>query len=126
MKEFMFFIRKQGNRKETLSSDTHQKFLKSCELYIDQLKKEGKLISAQPVEWSGEIISSVDREWNKIPFNESQEIIGGYYHILAKDIEEAIALAKGNPEFEFNPKTRIEIRPIKLKEETTGFVYPVA
>ncbi len=124
MKEFMFFIRKQSGSKETLSTEQHQKFLKGCELYIGKLKSEGKLISAQPIERTGVIISSATGMWNEVPFNESTEVIGGYYHILAKDLNEAIAIAKANPEFEFNPKTRIEVRPLKMKEESTGFVYP--
>jgi hypothetical protein len=124
MKEFMFFIRKQSNSQETLSTEQHHKFLKACESYIGKLKSDGKLISAQPIEWKGKIISSSDGKWNDVSFNESKEVIGGYYHILAKDLEEASVIAKANPEFQFNPNTRIEVRPIKMKEESTGFVYP--
>lgn len=123
MKEFMFFIRKQSDSAVTLSPEKHQQFLKGCEMYIAQLKREGKLISAQPIERAGNIISK-SSEWNKAPFNEAKEVIGGYYHILAKDLDEAIEIAKANPEFEFNQDTRIEVRPIKMKEETTGYVYP--
>ena len=124
MKEFMFFIRKQSDTKFTLSQEKHLQFLKGCETYIAKLKKEGKLISAQPIERDGDIISYSENAWKDIPFNETKEVIGGYYHILAEDLSEAIAIAKKNPEFEFNPGTRIEIRPIKMKEQTTGFVYP--
>ena len=124
MQEFMFFIRKQSDSKMTLSPEKHQEFLKGCETYIAKLKKEGKLISAQPIERAGDIISYPGKEWKDVPFNETKEVIGGYYHILAEDLSEAIAIAKENPEFEYNPDTRIEVRPIKMKEETTGFVYP--
>ena len=124
MKEFMFFIRKRANSKETLSAEQHQQFLKGCELYIGKLKKEGKLISAQPIEWSGDIISSAGKGWNSAPYDETGEVIGGYYHIRVQDLKEAISIAKENPEFQFNPGTRIEVRPIKMKEESTGFVYP--
>ena len=124
MKEFMFFIRKQSDSKMTLSAERHQQLLKGCEAYIGRLKKEGKLISAQPIERAGNIISCSNNVWKDVPFNEIKEVIGGYYHILAEDLSEAIAIAKANPEFEFNPDTRIEVRPIKMNEETTGFVYP--
>ena len=124
MKEFMFFIRKQSDSQIALPPERHQQFLKGCEAYIGELKKEGKLISAQPIERDGDIISCSNNEWKDVPFNETKEVIGGYYHILAEDLSEAIAIAKANPEFEFNPDTRIEIRPIKMKEEMTGFVYP--
>ena len=124
MKEFMFFIRKQSDSKESLSPDKHQQFLKSCESYIGKLKSEGKLISAQPIDRAGHIISGKTGTWKEVPFNETTEVIGGYYHILAKNLEEAIDIAKRNPEFEFNIGTRIEVRPIKMKEDATGFVYP--
>jgi len=124
MKQFMFFIRKQSDSELTLSPERHQQFLKGCETYIAKLKKEGKLISAQPIEREGNIISRKDNVWKDVSFSETKEVIGGYYHILAEDLSEAIALAKANPEFEYNPDTRIEVRPIKMKEDTTGFVYP--
>ena len=124
MREFMFFIRKESNSQDTLPPEQHQKCLKGCESYIGKLKKEGKLISAQPIEWTGGIISGKGETWSQAPFNESKEVIGGYYHIRARDLEEAISIAKANPEFEYNTNTRIEVRPLKMKEETTGFVYP--
>ena len=124
MKEFMFFIRKQTDSKASLPPETHHDFLKSCESYIGKLKKEGKLISAQPVDRAGKIISGNAGNWKQTVFNETTEVIGGYYHILATDLDEAITIAKANPEFEFNKDTRIEVRPIKMKEETTGFTYP--
>jgi len=124
MPEFMFFIRKQRNSEASLSAEVHEKFLKSCERYISSLKKDGKLISAQPIEWVGKIISSSGGSWKAQPFDELGEVIGGYYHIRANDLEEAVSLAKANPEFEYNRDTRIEVRAIKTKETTTGFVYP--
>src|SRR6185369_10254996 len=100
MKEFMFFIRKQSDSMLTLSPERHQQFLKGCETYIAKLKKEGKLVSAQPIERDGKIISREASAWKDVPFNETKEVIGGYYHILAEDLSEAIAIAKANPEFE--------------------------
>lgn len=120
----MFFIRKQTDSKLTLSPEMHNRFLKGCEIYIDNLKEKGKLISAQPIDRAGKIISGKQGEWKEVAFNETSEVIGGYYHILANDLDEAIEIAKANPEFEFNTNTRIEVRPIKMKEESTGFVYP--
>jgi hypothetical protein len=124
MKEFMFFIRKKNNSENTLSSEKLNQFLKSCETYIENLKQQGKLVSAKPIVWSGKIVSGNAEKWKEIAYDEGSEVIGGYYHILAKDIDEAIEIAKANPEFKFNENTRIEVRPVKMKEEQTGFVYP--
>lgn len=124
MKEYMFFIRKKTNSKDTLPPDTFLQFLKACENYIGDLKNKGKLISAQPIAWTGKIISGKADRWKEAPYDETGEVIGGYYHILAKDIAEAVEIAKANPEFSFNENTRIEVRPVKMEEEQTGFVYP--
>jgi hypothetical protein len=124
MKEFMFFIRKNSNSQETLPADKFQQFLRSCEVYIENLKQQGKLVSAKPIDWSGKIISGKNDKWKETSYSEQGEVIGGYYHIMAKDIDEAIEIAKANPEFTFNENTRIEFRPVKMKEDQTGFVYP--
>ena len=120
----MFFIRKKNNSETTLPPEKLNQFLKSCETYIGNLKQQGKLVSAKPIVWSGKIISGKAEKWNETAYDESGEVIGGYYHILAKDIDEAIEIAKANPEFSYNENTRIEVRPVKMKEEKTGFVYP--
>jgi len=39
-------------------------------------------------------------------------------------MNEAIEIAKENPEFEYVPSASIEVRPIKMKEEQANFVYP--
>lgn len=124
MKEFIFFIRKQSNSEQTLSTEKHQQFLKACETYIGDLKHKGKLISAQPIVWDGAIISKHYDLWLEENLDTNQEIIGGYYHILAKDLAEALQIAKANPEFTYNDGARIEVRPLKTKESSTGFVYP--
>jgi len=124
MKEFKLFIRNEEHSKSSMSPEQHQEFLKQCEIYIGKLKKEGKLISAQPIVREGKIISGSPGAWKEIPYNENKEVIVGYYHILANDLDEAVAIAKGNPEFEYSTSARIEVRPIKMKEESTGYVYP--
>jgi hypothetical protein len=124
MKEFMLLIRNKNDHQEGWTSEHFQLFLKKCEIYITNLKKEGKLISAQPLVKEGKIISGSKGSWHEVAFNQTDEVQVGYYHILAKDIKEAISIAKKNPEFEFGHGASIEVRPIKTKENSTGFVYP--
>jgi len=86
--------------------------------------KNGNLIGAQPLVREGKMISGTPGAFNEGPYAETNEIIVGYYHILANDMDEAVELAKGNPEFAYTQTAKIEVRPIKMKEETTSFVYP--
>ncbi|PSL46518.1 hypothetical protein CLV51_103498 [Chitinophaga niastensis] len=124
MKEFMLLIRNEGDQKTGLSPEQHQLFLKDCEIYIEKLVKKGALISAQPLIREGKMISGTPGAWKEGPYHEGSEIIVGYYHVLAEDIEAAIAIAKGNPEFAYSKLAKIEVRPVKMKEASTGFEYP--
>ena len=120
----MLFILKQNDSGKTLPPDLFNQFLKSCEVYIEKLKSSGKLISAQPIEHNGKIVSVQNEEFTEKQLIKKEDLIGGYYHIYAEDIDEAISIAKSNPEFKFNPDTKIEVRPVKGSEKTTGYVYP--
>jgi hypothetical protein len=122
--EFMLYIRNAGDSKAALTADEHLAFIKKCEVYIGRLKAEDKLIAAQPIVREGFIISKNAAGWTNTRIDPTKEVQVGYYHIRANNIEEAIAMAKDNPEFEFVPSASIEIRPIKMKEEQTNFVYP--
>lgn len=123
-KEFMLYIRNSGDAKTALSPDEHLSFIKKCEVYIGKLKAEGKLIAAQPIIREGFIVSKSEEGWITKPVDPDKEVQVGYYHIRANDINEAMEIAKDNPEFEFVPSATIEVRPIKMKEAQTNFVYP--
>ncbi len=124
MKEYMLLIRNTADSKESFTPAQHHEFVKSCEVYIGNLKKENKLIAAQPLIREGKMISGTPGNWNEGSYNEGKDVQVGYYHIRAKGMDEAIAIAKGNPEFAFTTTARVEVRPIKMKEEVTGFKYP--
>ena len=124
MKEFMLLIRNEIDHQNQWTTDRQLTFLNKCSEYIAELRKQGKLISAQPLIREGKMISGTKGSWKESAFNDSKEVIVGYYHLLANDMEDAMAIAKQNPEFEYGTKARVEIRPVKTKEESTKFVYP--
>lgn len=122
----MLLIRNQIDHQSSWSAERHRQFLQACQTYIGRIKKEGKLISAQPLVREGRMISGTAGKFSEQNFTQNNEVIAGYYHIIANDIEDAISIAKQNPEFEFSTTAKIEVRPIKMNEEKTGFVYPSA
>ncbi len=124
MKEFVLLIRNEIDHQASWPPEQHSEFLRKCEVYIGTLKKEGKLISAQPLVREGKMVSGRKGSWKEGPFNDTTEVIVGYYHVLADDLHDAIAIARRNPEFEYGTTARVEVRPVKMKEDTTGFVYP--
>jgi len=120
----MLLIRNEGDGKSALSSEQQQQFLNDCMVYIQNLTKNGKLKGAQPLVREGKMVSGRPGAFKDGPYNESKEIIVGYYHIIAKDMDEAISIAQENPEFAYVKGAKIEVRPIKTVEESTSFVYP--
>ena len=75
----------------------------------------GKLKGAQPLESERAIIHGNKGVFKDGPFNESKEVIVGYFHILANDMNEAREIAISNPMFEVAEGT-IEVCPIKVME----------
>ena len=124
MKEFMLYIRNAKDAKLSLTPEQHLAFIKQCEVYISRLKSENKLIAAQPIVREGVVIKKSADSWIEKDIAADSETQVGYYHILATDIQDAIQIAKDNPEFEYVPSATIEVRPIKTQEVETGFVYP--
>jgi hypothetical protein len=61
---------------------------------------------------NGAIIHRSNGVFKDGPFNHSKEVIVGYFHILAENLDEAIAIAKANPMFEDSEGT-IEVLPIQ-------------
>ncbi len=112
MKEFMLFIRSEENPKASLSPKQMQQHIEKIGGFIKQLSEEGRMKSAQPLETEGRILSYKNGAVIDGPYNETKEVISGYYHLLAKDLNEAIEITKGDPRFE-EGIWRIEVRPIK-------------
>jgi hypothetical protein len=120
MKEFMLLIRTTGDHLNALSPEQQQQHLEKVMAYMGGLMKSGKLKSAQPLEMEGSLISGTKGKLKDGPFNESKEVIAGYFLIMAKDLAEAIEIAKANPVFEDGTGAMIEVRPIKIMEGING------
>ena len=120
----MFYIRNGRDAKLSLTGAEHLAFVKSCETYIGALQSENRLIAAQPVHREGVVLRRSGTGWEVKQLDLESETQVGYYHIRATDIDDAIAIAKQNPEFQYVPGATIEIKLVKTKESGTGFVYP--
>lgn len=88
--------------------------------YVDELKKNGSLIAAEPLQ-SVRTAATVRVRQGKLtvtdgPFAETKETLGGFFLINAKTMDEAIQLAAKWPSARLGS---IEVRPIEdgLKED---------
>ena len=112
MQEFMLFIRTKGDHLEEVSPEQQQVHVQKIGNYIGGLMEAGKLKGAQPIDMAGALIHGNRGVFKDGPFNEAKEVIVGYFHILAEDMDDAIAIAKANPFFE-DAEGSVEVRPIK-------------
>lgn len=115
MKEYLLLIRTFENHFDNISKNEQDNHLRKVGDYIGRLMKQGKLKSAQPLEFEGVMITSRDGKIKDGPYNESKEVVAGYFLIEAGSLEEAISIAKDNPVFDYE-FARIEVRPIKKIE----------
>lgn len=81
--------------------------------YVDELKKRGYLISAEPLQ-SVRTAATVRVRNGKVsitdgPFAETKETLGGFFLIEAKDINDAVQVAAKWPSARLGS---IEVRPI--------------
>lgn len=111
MKEFMLFIKSEGNPIADFSPEQQQEHIQKVGSFIKKMVETGHMKSAQPLEMEGSIVSFKNGKYTDGPFNETKEVITGYYHLIAKDLNEAINIAKSDPRFE-DGNYRIEVRPV--------------
>ncbi|HEY4150840.1 MAG TPA: YciI family protein [Chitinophagaceae bacterium] len=111
MKDFLLILRTEGNVWTDLSPEQLQQHMQNGGAYIGKLMKEGKLKSANPVDKGSRVITESNGTLKDGPFNESKEVIAGYFLIQAADIDEAVGIAKANPIFKDIP-TKIEVHPM--------------
>ena len=112
MKEFLLILKTEGSVWSDLSPEQLQKHMEHGTAYIGKLMKEGIIKSAQPLDGGSRIVTGANGIMKDGPFNESKEVVAGYFIVVANDIDEAVNIAKANPIFQDIP-TKIEVYPMK-------------
>lgn len=112
MKEFLLIVRTEGDIWTLLSPDKLRQHIEHGTAYIDKLVKQGKIKSGQPLDRGSRVVTKSDSLIKDAPFNETKEVIAGYFLLVADSMEEAVAIAKENPIFDDIPST-IEVHPVK-------------
>ena len=79
--------------------------------WIEELRKEGRYAGGEALEPKGKYVSGPKKIVTDGPFAEGKELIGGYFIIEAKDMGDALNVANGYPDFQFNGK--VEVRPVQ-------------
>ena len=109
-----FLVISRGKWDENLPPERIQKAIDDFYLWLDRMVDAGKMKRGTRLATGGKTVSKsgvLDG-----PFGETKEIIGGYWFIVARDIDEAAALAAQNPCMQCG--LFYEIRPLELERAT--------
>ena len=111
-----FLVLSRGRWDGDKSPEQIQQTIDTFYTWIERLAQEGKAKLGQRLKVEGKFVS----RWGATdgPFAETKEVIGGYWFFLARNLEEAAALAAQNPCLACG--LSYEIRPI---EHERGSAY---
>jgi hypothetical protein len=110
-----YLVISRGKWDKTLSRDEIQNVIDQFYTGLDRLVNEGKMKRGQRLTYEGKTILRQDVIADG-PFGETKELIGGYWFILANNLDEAAQIAKGNPCLDYG--LFFEIRPIDPQRAT--------
>ena len=93
-----------------LSPEQMQNISDQWMAWFKRLMAEGKAIAGNPLEPKGKIVSGKSGHVVDGPFAESKEAVGGYFLLVVRDLDEAVAIARQCPGLPYGAK--IEVRPV--------------
>lgn len=94
-----------------LSEDELQDTMDKVMAWFDGLNERGKVKGGQPLGSQGRTISGTNGRFVMDgPFAESKEAVGGYLVLQAKDLDEAVEIARLSPVLRYG--VTVEVRPI--------------
>jgi hypothetical protein len=110
MSDFLFLFR-GGRSGATPSPEDMQRSLQKWGAWIDGLAKAGTFKAGEPLEGGGKVVSGSKKLVTDGPFVESKEVVGGYFIVNARNLDDATEISKGCPILEDGGS--VEIRSIK-------------
>ncbi|MFT3701636.1 MAG: YciI family protein [Agriterribacter sp.] len=113
MEKFMLIF--HGGMETAPSPEQMQESMGKWMAWIDKLAKEGLYVSGEPLLPGGKLIAGKDgKSVTDGPYTEGKEVVGGYFIVNAKDINDAVALCKDYPDF--NKGGSIQVRQVMKVE----------
>ena len=106
--KFILIIRENIYAQRT--SEELMEIIRLHKSWYVQLAEKGYAIDGNGISEKGNLLEMIDGKVHVQPIRDVEEGIGGYYIIEAKDLEEAIEVAKGCPTYDKGDK--IEVRQI--------------
>jgi len=104
-----YLVISRGQWDKDLSPDVVQTAIDNFYVWLDRLVSEGKMKRGQRLADTGKMVFR--KAMTDGPYGEAKEVIGGYWFIFARSLDEASEIAAGNPCLSCG--LFFEIRPIE-------------
>jgi hypothetical protein len=111
MEHFMLLFRGSDVYQPGQSPESQQTLKQKMLHWVGDLSKKGVHVKSEPLQPTGKHVSGAKKIVTDAPFGGVKEIIGGCTIVQAKDIDEAVEIAKGCPILESN--ANVEVRPVQ-------------
>lgn len=108
MKKYMLILFEGDHVYTELSPEDLQQEIMAHGKWIEELGD--RFLGGEALEEPSKIIRGKEKVVTDGPYIESKELVGGYYLIAAKDLEEATEISKGCPVLQYGGG--IEVRPV--------------
>ena len=106
MEKFMFIF--HGGSSTSSSPEAMQANMGKWMAWIGKLKNAGKYVAGEPLLPGGKLVSGPNgKSVTDGPYTEGKEVVGGFFIINAKDIEEAVELSKECPDLGHGSKVQV-------------------
>jgi len=98
----------EGTQPGNLSPEHMQAHMGKWMAWIDKLRKADKYVAGEPLMSGGKLVSGTNgKSVTDGPYTEGKEVVGGFFIINAKDIDEAVELSKGCPDLDQGSKVQV-------------------
>lgn len=121
MKQYMMIFIGGDYAEKGLSPEEMQARMGKWFAWDEKMKKQGITISGEALTPEIRQVSGPDRIVTDRTASEIKEVIGGYYVIKAKDMDEVVEVAADFPDYDLDGK--VEIREIMVFDEDGGNVW---
>ncbi|MEO5562275.1 MAG: YciI family protein [Chitinophagaceae bacterium] len=106
MEKFMLIF--HGGEMDGLSPEEMQAHMGKWYTWIEKLNKTEQYVSGEPLIPGGKLVSGKGgKSVVDGPFTEGKEVVGGYFIINAKDMDEAVAISKDAPNVNYGGSVQV-------------------
>jgi hypothetical protein len=110
MEKYMFLFA-GGSDTSNLSNEAMEKHMQKWFAWVQKLQKEQRYVSGEALLPGGKHIVGPKKTVTDGPYAEGKEVVGGFFVVLAKDLKEAVEMAKECPDYEMGGV--VEVREVQ-------------